>query len=122
VDLDAALALLRTTFWARDMNRAVLGRAVANSVTFALFERQLLIGFGRIVTDLATYGYWTDVVIAAAYRGRGLGRWLSECMLAHPQLQQVRRVSLLTRDAVPLYAAVGFTVGAESLVYMERRP
>jgi GNAT superfamily N-acetyltransferase len=122
VDLDAALALLRTTFWARDMSRAVLARAVANSVIFALFERQLLIGFGRIVTDLATYGYWTDVVIAAAYRGRGLGRWLSECMLAHPQLQQVRRVSLLTRDAVPLYAAVGFTVGAESLVYMERRP
>jgi GNAT superfamily N-acetyltransferase len=122
MDPDAALALLHTTFWARDMSRDVLARAMANSVTFALLERELLIGFGRVVTDLATFAYWTDVVIADSYRGRGLGRWLSECMLAHPDLQGLRRVSLLTRDAVNLYARVGFTIGAGPLVYMERRP
>jgi N-acetylglutamate synthase-like GNAT family acetyltransferase len=122
MDPDAALALLHTTFWAREMRRDVLTRAISNSVSFALLERERLIGFGRVVTDLATYGYWTDVVIADGYRGRGLGRWLSECMLAHPELQGLRRVSLLTRDATQLYAAVGFTVGAGPLVYMERKP
>jgi N-acetylglutamate synthase-like GNAT family acetyltransferase len=122
IDVDAALALLQTTFWAGSMSRDVLSRAIANSVTFALFERELLIGFGRVVTDLATYGYWTDVVIAATYRGRGLGQWLSQCMLAHPELQGMRRLSLLTRDAAALYASVGFTVGAGSLVYMEHTP
>ena len=122
LDPDAALALLHTTFWARDMSRDVLARAMANSVTFALLERELLIGFGRVVTDLATFAYWTDVVIAESYRGRGLGRWLSECMLAHPDLQGLRRVSLLTRDAVNLYTRVGFRIGAGPLVYMERQP
>jgi N-acetylglutamate synthase-like GNAT family acetyltransferase len=122
MDVDAVLALLRTTFWASDMKRNVLARAIENSVCFAVFEQHLLIGFGRIVTDLATYAYWTDVVIAEESRGRGLGQWLSECMLAHPDLQNLRRVTLLTRDAAQLYARVGFTEGAAPLVYMERRP
>jgi N-acetylglutamate synthase-like GNAT family acetyltransferase len=102
------------------MTGEVLSRAIANSVCFGLFERDLLIGFGRVVTDQATYAYWTDVVIADGYRGRGLGSWLSECMLAHPDLQGLRRVALLTRDAAELYARVGFTVGAGPLTYMER--
>lgn len=122
MDVDAVLALLRTTFWASDMKRNVLSRAIENSVCFALFERDVLIGFGRIVTDLATYAYWTDVVIAEKSRGRGLGQWLSECMLAHPDLQRLRRVALLTRDAAQLYARVGFTEGPGPLIYMERRP
>ena len=93
---------------------------MAHSVCFGLFQQEVLIGFGRTVTDLATYAYWTDVVIGEAYRHQGLGRWLSECMLAHPGLQGLRRVALLTRDAAALYGGVGFTVGAGSLIYMER--
>jgi GNAT superfamily N-acetyltransferase len=97
-------------------------RAIANSVNFGVFDATVLVGFGRAVTDLSTYAYWTDVVISAGHRGRGLGRWLSECMLAHPGLQGLRRVTLLTRDAASLYALVGFSAGAGELVYMERRP
>jgi N-acetylglutamate synthase-like GNAT family acetyltransferase len=122
MDPDAVLGLLHTTHWASGMSRETLARAIANSVCFALFEREVLIGFGRAVTDLATYAYWTDVVIAEGYRRRGLGRWLSQCMLAHPELQGLRRVALLTRDAAELYAGVGFSVGSGSLTYMERSP
>jgi GNAT superfamily N-acetyltransferase len=122
MEVDAVLTLLQTTDWARGVKREVLTRAMANSVCFGVFEGKLLIGFGRIVTDLATYAYWTDVVIADRYRGRGLGRWLSECMLAHPDLQNLRRVALITRDAAELYGRVGFTVGPGSLIYMEHRP
>lgn len=122
LDPDAILILLHTTHWAAGMTRETLTRAIANSVCFGVFDRDLLIGFARAVTDLATYAYWTDVVIADGYRGRGLGRWLSECMLAHPDLQGLRRVTLLTRDAAGLYAGLGFTIGSGSLVYMEYRP
>jgi GNAT superfamily N-acetyltransferase len=122
IDPDSALELLRTTFWARDMKGEVLARAIQNSVCFALLDGPLLAGLGRAVSDLATYAYWTDVVILSSYRGRGLGRWLSECMLAHPDLQGLRRVALLTRDAAGLYSRMGFTEGPGSLVYMERRP
>jgi ribosomal protein S18 acetylase RimI-like enzyme len=122
IDPDTVLALLQTTHWGGGLNLGVLTRAMLNSVCFGLFQHGSLIGFGRVVTDLATYAYWTDVVIADGYRRKGLGRWLSECMLAHPDLQGLRRVALLTRDAAELYTRVGFTVGAGSLVYMERRP
>jgi N-acetylglutamate synthase-like GNAT family acetyltransferase len=122
IDLDAALLLLRTTHWGGGMDRTVLMRAIANSISFALLQGDRLIGFGRAVTDMATYAYWTDVVIAEPFRGRGLGRWLSECMLQHPQLQNLRRVALLTRDAQSLYTEIGFTEGSQPLVYMEHRP
>ena len=80
-----------------------------------------LVGFGRVVTDLATYGYVTDVVIAPTHRRRGLGAWLTECMLRHPELQGFRRLALVTRDAEALYRKLGFTPGGGSLVYLERR-
>jgi GNAT superfamily N-acetyltransferase len=121
IDPDAALALLHSTFWAAGMDRQVLARAITNSVCFGLYHREDLIGFGRVVTDLATYAYWTDVVIAESHRGQGLGRWLSECMLGHPELQHLRRVTLLTRDAQSMYAGVGFSVGPGNLIYMEHR-
>jgi GNAT superfamily N-acetyltransferase len=121
IDPNSALTLLRTTFWATGMDPAVLARAIANSVCFAVYHRGALVGFGRAVTDLSTYAYWTDVVVAEGYRGQGLGRWLSECMLAHPGLQGLRRVALLTRDAEALYAGIGFTGGPGSLIYMEHR-
>jgi GNAT superfamily N-acetyltransferase len=121
IDPNAALTLLRTTFWAAGMDLAVLARAIANSVCFGIHRGEVLVGFGRVITDLATYAYWTDVVIADRYRGHGLGRWLSECMLAHPDLQRLRRVALLTRDAEALYTGVGFTVGPGPLIYMEHR-
>lgn len=57
IDVEAALGLLRATFWARDMTREVLDRALTNSVSFGLLERNQLIGLGRVVTDLATYAY-----------------------------------------------------------------
>jgi GNAT superfamily N-acetyltransferase len=121
LDPEAVLSLLKTTFWARDMPREILVRAIQNSISFGLFDSGLLVGFGRAVSDLATYAYWTDVVVAESHRGRGLGRWLSECMLAHPELQGLRRVALLTRDAARLYAGVGFQEGPGQLIYMERR-
>src|SRR3954453_301791 len=73
LDPDAIFALLRTTFWAKDMTRKALVRAIANSVNFGLFDAAVLVGFGRAVTDLSTYAYWTDVVISAGHRGRAWG-------------------------------------------------
>jgi GNAT superfamily N-acetyltransferase len=122
IDPDAALVLLRATHWGTGMSRETLTRAIANSICFGVYRGGELIGLGRAVTDLATYAYWTDVVIAPAHRGRGLGRWLSECMLGHPELQGLRRVTLLTRDAADLYSQIGFSEGPGPLIYMERKP
>jgi GNAT superfamily N-acetyltransferase len=122
IDADAALDLLQNTFWAQDLTREVLARAMGNSVCFGVLDGTRLVGFGRVISDLATYAYWTDVVISPTHRGRRLGHWLSECMISHPQLQGLRRVALLTRDAADLYTRVGFREGPGHLIYMERRP
>ena len=122
IDPAAAMELLRSTHWAGTMTLAVLQRALENSVCFGVLRHDRLVGFGRVITDLATYAYWTDVVIAPAHRGQGLGRWLSACMLEHPELQGLRRIALLTRDAADLYAGLGFTSGPGPLIYMERIP
>jgi N-acetylglutamate synthase-like GNAT family acetyltransferase len=121
LDHAAVLALLRTTFWGGSLTTEVLARAIDNSVCFAVFDGPALIAFARAVTDLATYAYWTDVVVAEAYRRQGIGRWLAEAMLAHPQLQGLRRVTLLTRDATSFYEQIGFTPNAGALTYMECR-
>ena len=122
LNFDAVLTLLRATPWGHAVSADRLRPAMANSLCFGVYEGPATIGFARVVTDLATYGYLTDVVVAEAWRGRGIGTWLTECIMAHPELQGVRRLALLTRDAEALYARAGFVRGAEPLVYMERRP
>ena len=95
LDVAMVLSLLRSTRWGRGLTEAILMRAVANSVCFGVYQGPALVGFGRVITDLATYGYLTDVVIARAHRGRGLGVWLTDCMLSHPELQGFRRTALV---------------------------
>ena len=122
LNLAEVLALLATTFWGRDLDPVIFARALRNSICFGLYdEAGRLIGFGRVVTDRASFAYWTDVVTAPSIRGQGAGKWLGECMLAHPELQGLRRVGLLTRDAISLYTRLGFTTELPNLTYMESR-
>jgi len=124
LDLGAALALLRTTHWAGGLPAEVLAKAAANSLCFGLYDLgdgARLVGFARAVTDLATYAYLADVVVAESHRGRGLGRWLVECILAHPELQELRRIALFTRDAQALYTRFGFGPPLAERTYLEIR-
>jgi N-acetylglutamate synthase-like GNAT family acetyltransferase len=122
IDVDAALTLLQTTHWAAKMQRTELELAIDNSISFGVLrDSGELVAFARVVTDLATYAYLTDVVVEEQERGRGLSRWIIEEILAHPQLQGLRRFTLLTTNAQDLYAKYGFTSELGKLVYMELR-
>ena len=66
------------------------------------------VGFARVITDYATYGYIADVFILEAHRGRGLGKLLMRAIMRHPRLQGLRRWGLVTRDAHGLYRQFGF--------------
>jgi GNAT superfamily N-acetyltransferase len=109
VDIDAVHAFLTTSYWAEGIKRELVARAVRGSLNFSLFHGTSQVGFARVVTDRATFAYLCDVYIHEAHRGHGLGQWLIETVLAHPDLQGLRRFSLGTRDAHSLYARVGFT-------------
>jgi N-acetylglutamate synthase-like GNAT family acetyltransferase len=74
-----------------------------------LYQQQKLIGFARVISDFATFGYLADVFILPDKRGKGLSKWLMKIIIEHPQLQGLRRFTLATRDAHGLYAQFGFT-------------
>jgi ribosomal protein S18 acetylase RimI-like enzyme len=103
------------------MARDILARAMAHSLCFGALDGDALVGFARVVTDRATYAYLTDFVVDEGARGQGIGRRMMEAMVAHPDLQQLRRFALLTGDAMALYEEFGFERGAGTLTYMERR-
>ena len=120
LDIDLVHEYLASSYWATGMPRAVLERAIENSLTFGVYATGQQVGFARTITDLATYAYLSDVFILEAYRGRGLSKWLMECILAHPDLQGLRRFALFTRDAQGLYERFGFEPPRGSSVYLER--
>ena len=87
MDLDAVHGFLTQSYWAEGISRELVARAVGGSLPFGLFHGAAQIGFARVVTDRATYGYLADVL--DAYRGRGLGRWLVEVVMAHPEGRRI---------------------------------
>jgi GNAT superfamily N-acetyltransferase len=108
LDLDAIHAYLVRAYWCEGIPRETMERAIANSLCFALLRGKAQIGFARVITDSATYAYLCDVYVLENYRGKGLGKWLMECVMGHPALQGLRRFSLATRDAHGLYRQFGF--------------
>jgi GNAT superfamily N-acetyltransferase len=119
LDLDAVHAYLsQEAYWSAGIPRELLARAIAGSLCFGLYEGEKLVGFARVVTDRATFAYLCDVFVLPAYRGRGLSKWLMDCIVAHPDLQGLRRFVLVTRDAHKLYSRYGFTPLADPTGYM----
>jgi GNAT superfamily N-acetyltransferase len=108
------------SYWAKGMPRDVFERSLRNSLSFGLLEGGRQIGFARIISDLATIAYLGDVFIVPEQRGKGLSKWLMECVLSHPPLQGLRRWILSTADAHGLYQRFGFTALKTPDRFMER--
>ena len=119
IDLDALLAFMHTVHWTASTTREILARAVEESIVFQVLDGAQIVGLTRVVTDRATYGYLTDVIVGESRRGQGIGKWLVGCVLEHRDLQQLRRLTLLTGEAPWLYEKFGFTLGSGKSVYME---
>lgn len=118
-DVRAIHSFLTTTYWAKGRPLEVVLRSIRGSICFGLLENAVQIGFARAVTDRATYAYLADVYILESHRGHGLATWLMECVMAHPDLQGLRRFSLMTLDAHGLYRKFGFETSAQPQRYME---
>jgi GNAT superfamily N-acetyltransferase len=116
LDVDLIHCELSGTYWAADIPRDVVARSISGSIAFGLYDAGRQVGFARVVTDLATYAYLADVFIVEERRRRGIGDWLIESILRHPQLQGL----LITRDAGALYERHGFTAPPQPSGYMER--
>jgi GNAT superfamily N-acetyltransferase len=119
LDLDVIHGFLTSSYWAKGIAREIVARSIENSLCFGVYIGDRQVAFARLVSDFATYAYLGDVFVLEAYRGRGLSKWMMECIRAHPLLQGLRRWTLLTRDAHGLYAQFGFTPLKAPERYME---
>ena len=117
IDLDRVHDwIARKSYWAGQMPRSVFDRAVRGSLCFGAIDQNATVGFCRVVSDRATFAYVSDMFVDPACRGQGIGKALMERIMAHPDLQSLRRWILVTADAQGLYARHGF----EALVAPER--
>ena len=108
LDLDVVHGFLAGSYWAAGIPRETVERAVRHSLCFGAFDGQEQVGFARVVSDYATYAYVSDVFVLPSHRGRGVGKQLMAAIVAHPDLQGLRRWTLFTRDAHGLYRQYGF--------------
>ena len=125
LDIDYVHAFLADSYWSPGIPREVVARAIAHSLPFGLYSGGgIQAGFARVITDTATYAYLADVFVDPDHRGRGLGKFLLACVLAHPQLQGLRRWALATADAHGLYRQFGFAAAPQPDIHMfiERPP
>jgi GNAT superfamily N-acetyltransferase len=107
LDLDVICSLLHSTYWAAERPRDLIRKSIQRSLCFGLLHSGSQVGFARAVTDYATFAYICDVIVAPEHRGCGLGKWIIECMIDHPELKATTQV-LRTRDAHTLYERFGF--------------
>jgi len=121
LSLDVIHGFLTDCYWANGIPREVVLRSIEHALCFGVYDgKGAQIGFARVISDFATIAYLGDVFVLETHRGRGLGKWLMECIIQHPALQNLRRWILTTRDAHGLYSQVGFAPVKAPERFMER--
>jgi GNAT superfamily N-acetyltransferase len=121
LDLEVVHAYLSRSYWAAGVPEDVVRRSIENSLCFGVYRGEEQAGFARVVTDRATFAYLADVFVLEEHRRQGIGKWLVEVILSHPELQGLRRWMLATRDAHDLYRRYAFTELARPGIFMERK-
>ncbi|MCW8833094.1 MAG: GNAT family N-acetyltransferase [Colwellia sp.] len=124
MDVDAIHHYLSRSYWAENVPKKVVAKAIENSLCFGVLlteasGKEQQVGFARLITDSATFAYLADVYILEAHRGQGLSKRMMTKVVEHPQLQGLRRIMLATRDAHGLYEQFGFTPLTDQSMFMQ---
>lgn len=115
--------LSKESYWAPGISRQLVQRAIHNSLCFGAYAGDEQVGFARVVTDKTTFALLADVFVVSAHRGKGLSKWMMQCVVGHQDLQGLRRFLLMTSDAHGLYRQFGFTeIGSPSRFMEIYRP
>ncbi len=109
IDFARVQAWLASSYWSPGIESAQVMRAAHYSALMVgVYLGSDQAAYMRVVSDCTTFAYICDVFVDEAHRGRGLGRAMVQFALDHPELQGLRRWLLATRDALGVYAGVGF--------------
>lgn len=119
LDIGVIHGFLSTCYWSEGIPRETVERAIASSLNFGVYVDGAQAGFARVVSDCVTFAWICDVFVVEAHRGQGLSKRLMQAIQEHPDLQNLRRWMLVTRDAHGLYRQFGFTTPTAPDRYME---
>jgi GNAT superfamily N-acetyltransferase len=106
--------LCNESYWAKNIPLKTVQRSIENSFCFGMYvtenDETKQVGFARVITDCATFGYLADVFILETYRGKGLAKWMMQAIMNCPDLHGLRGWMLATKDAHSLYEKFGFSL------------
>ena len=120
MDLGVIHGFISNSYWAKGIPLKTMDKAISNSLCFGVFtECDEQVAFARMVTDSATFAYLADVFVLEEHRGKGLSKLLMQVIVAHPDLQGIRRMALATSDAHSLYQQFGFKALSSPKSFME---
>ena len=108
LDMAVIHEFLTQSYWAQNIPRNVVEKSIRHSLCFGVYHERQQVGFARVVTNFATFGYLADVFVLPEHRSRGIAKILLRTILDHADLQGLRRLLLATHDAHGLYAQFGF--------------
>lgn len=113
--------LCNESYWAKNISLEIVKKSIENAVCFSMFYKEEQIGFARVITDKATFGYLADVFIVEAHRGKGLSKWLMQTIFDNEELQGFRGWMLGTKDAHGLYEKFGFKLTNDTTRIMRKQ-
>ncbi len=113
--------LCNESYWSKNIPLDIVKTSIENSVCFTLLYKERQIGFARVITDKATFGYLADVFILEPHRGKGLSKWLMQTILEHKELQGFRGWMLGTKDAHGLYEKFDFKLTNDTTRIMRKQ-
>jgi GNAT superfamily N-acetyltransferase len=122
IDFDVVYNYLcNESYWAKNISLELVKQAIENSVCFSVFYKDEQVGFARVITDKATFGYLADVFILENHRGKGLSKWLMQTILDYEELQGFRSWMLATKDAHGLYEKFDFKLTNDTTRIMRKQ-
>lgn len=114
--------LSQKSYWAKNIPLTVVEDSIKGSECFAAYKQAQQIGFARVITDHASFGYLADVFILEEFQGQGLSKDLMKFIMDFPAFKKLRRFMLATKDAHGLYSKFGFTSLSDPSRFMEIKP
>ncbi len=106
---DQLIQLFQQAPWAKDRKITDTEEMLRHTdLAICAWERERLVGFGRVLTDFVYRATIWDVIVDQSYQGQGIGSEIVRRILHHPRLQRVELFWLCTRRP-GFYERLGFS-------------
>ena len=100
--------LSEESYWAKGISYEVTDHSLTHSYCTGAFIDEEQVGFGRVITDYSTFGWFADFFVVEEYRGQGIAKKILSHILEQPWSKRLRRKMLNTSDAHGLYRQFEF--------------